>query len=108
MPVIPTLRRLRQEESLEGVIVHESFVLVGLFRDLRCAENLWISIGYLPFVLSPLLEMLNPERLLTYGAHACRHILGVAHRCAGVLSGSCSLLSSTWYPNCFGDINLFL
>lgn len=78
MPVIPALRRLRQEKSLGDVIVRESFILVDLFRDLRCAESLWISIGYLPFVLSPLLEMLNPERLLTYGAHACRHILGVA------------------------------
>lgn len=58
MSLIPALRRLRQEESLGDVIVHESFVLVGLFRDLRCAESLWISISCLPFILSPILEML--------------------------------------------------
>lgn len=52
-------------------------------------------------------DALDPQRLM-YGAHACRCILGVAHLCAGILNGGCSLLSSTWYPDCFGNMNLFL
>lgn len=58
MPVISALRRLWHEESLGDVIVHESFFCVSLFRDLICAESLWISISYFPFVLSPHLKML--------------------------------------------------
>lgn len=91
-----------------GCHAHESSIVVSLTRDLSCVDNVWMVIGCLPFVLCLLLNMLLTRLRVTYNVYVCRFIVGLAHHWAVILKVSCLLLSSACFPNCFGDMNLFL